>query len=217
VWRGKSVRKGRAVKVKIEVHADDCIADLNDRKLNQTWGDFILDVAKLQFVRHRRTVSQETVDRRRRAADDGESGWYKKRYMGGRIGHVPPLAAADRTALGVYKWGMDSGRLINGMVSRTRRRSTGGTAAVFQVPANRLEPRSFGDMTEFRRFMRDLKDAMPILRGEVTGAEAAEYKRRSDQLMAGVISNNERRLNANQRRLRREQIKIAKQLLGFLT
>lgn len=75
-----------------------------------------------------------------------------KRYSGGRIGFMPPS--------GSVRLFNDSGRLADGLYVMQNVKEKNWT---INVPANRLDPTTFGDMAAFVRMVDRLRELVPAL------------------------------------------------------
>lgn len=222
VWRRQartSKRTGRVRRSNFRVDIsfkpkDALVVNTDAREANQRFGNLLLELIAEQFQASRKRVSPETLARRERAKrpPGNLSRWYKRRYSGGRTGELEP----GRGDIG--KWGIDSGRLLTTMRVGLRQRSGGESAATINVAANRLDPRSFGSAGDFRRFVEDLRDEVPVLGGQA--ADDAESKRvLSDglgELLEGYISHSRAKRRALKRQIRQQQLRIARRRLSLV-
>jgi len=156
----KGVLAGKA-KTRVDVDVDPLIVDFAEKASLTTMAGVVRDLIKAQMRGITKTVSLETQARRQRAERERTKGTksYRRRYTGGKTGETPP----DPNSV---KWGIDSGRFVNGVVATARFNSGGRATATVNVTANRLEPIQFG-IADFARFRDELRHLVPALDGKL--------------------------------------------------
>jgi hypothetical protein len=143
-------------------------------------------------------VSATTSARRERSRQNPNTKSYQRRYSGGRTGLKPP-GTGDQ-------WGVDSGRLADGI--HVRQNPTQATYTV-NVPENRLNQSLFG--AGFEAFLQKLYDLVPQLRPEVL-LEDPEVRAAIEQAIDAVVQGSEERARAAleaARRAREELVRKA--------
>jgi hypothetical protein len=131
--RKRTLKSGKVkARVTIEVESEPIIHHWTNRDIGKGPAEAIVKGLQKQMQRFG-NVMQSTFERRQRQAAQGERGGmtrsYRRHFMGGRIGHMPPQ--------GGNKLFINSGRLLKGLFARHNPRD--GTWTV-NVPANRLNP-----------------------------------------------------------------------------
>lgn len=153
----KTGKLAKKAKTRVEITADPLIVDPDAQGAAVLYASAVAEVVSDQLLKINKTVTPETIERRNRHARNPNTKSYRVRYRGGRTGETAPET-------GNPKYGIDSGRLRGGISVRVRRRSTGVAVATLNVPANRLEPISFG-LQHWERFRNDLRRLVPALEG----------------------------------------------------
>lgn len=134
--RTRTTSSGDAsVRYSIEMRADPILHDFNQEKLGQGPAVAIRDLLSRKMKEIGVKASDATNLRRANAVPGLAAGVpaYVARYSGGKIGTKPP-AQSDRLF-------NDSGRFADGMAVRFNPTDNNFT---INVPANRLDPRTFG-------------------------------------------------------------------------
>jgi hypothetical protein len=205
--RSKKGRLGKKGKTRIEITADPMIVDPDAQGAAVLYASAVAEVVRDQLLKVRETAAPETLERRRRHDRNRNTKSYRVRYRGGRTGETAP----DPNSV---KWGIDSGRLRGGVTVRVRRRSTGLATATLNVPANRLEPISFG-LAHWERFRDDMRRLVPALEGKFDADPAGAAKIR--KVLASIADSVVTTKDAAYRRLIIRRRKILFQLLQQAT
>jgi len=209
--RGKTGRLARRAKVRVEIRADSLIVDAGAKEAVALQASAVREIIQDQMRKIPAFASPETIARRERAARNPGTRSYKRRYQGGRTGHTPPDSHSA-------KWGIDSGRMINGIHVTLRTSSTGQPTATVNVPANRLEPISFG-LQRFGEFRDKLRQWVPALDGKLNATAEARAKMEAvvKEIARSVVVTSEAKYRALQRRRRALMIRLLGQTLGVPT
>lgn len=196
----KKTGKIRLKNYRIDIIADDLIIDLRARETNADFTGLLQEILDKQWSRVTETVSPSTLARRESAQRNPGSRTNQKRYAGGKIGALTP----NQTP---YKF-RDSNRMRHTTI-KLRTKSTGEAAATINVPANRLDPTTFGNQAQFQQMILDLRRLIPILGGRIEGEAQAQLDKGMTALLEGIVSNNEKRYQ----QLLRRRNRVLRQLL----
>lgn len=131
-----------------------------------------------------------------------------KRYSGGRTGTMLP-----DTSVRLFN---DSGRLANLEVSSNRADPSDSVWEI-NVPANRLDPTTFGDMEKFKAMVLRLQQLVPALGTNTKSLlESPEVSKAiTDSIGLVLIDLVERNIDLR-RALRQAKFDVASQIVGYL-
>jgi hypothetical protein len=197
--RSKSGALAKRAKTSIDIKADPLLVDPDAKDSATIYAGAIRDIIQRQIRGISKRVSTATVERRERASRNTTSRSYKRRYAGGRTGETPPDPNSTQ-------WASDSDRLVNGIVvGRPRASSRFGAAVTVNVPANRLEPISFG-VSQFASFRDELRRLVPAMDADFTSdaQSVTEIRKALAEIADMTLSNKEadyRRKLAQRRKL----------------
>ena len=136
--RTRTTSSGNAsVRYSIEMRADPILHDFNQENIGQGPAQAIRDLLSRKMKEIGVAAAASTALRRANAAVGLAAGVpsYVARYSGGKIGLKPPRTADPQNLFN------DSGRFADGMAVRFNPTDNNFT---INVPANRLDPRTFG-------------------------------------------------------------------------
>lgn len=160
--RERTTSSGTAVRYSIEMRADPILHDFNQERLGQGPAEAIRDLLSRKMKAIGTAASEATKLRRSNAARGLAAGVPSDvaRYSGGKIGTKPPVLRDPAILFN------DSGRFADGMAVRFNPTDNNFT---INVPANRLDPRTFGGgEAALARMWQRLVELVPEFRG---GAE----------------------------------------------
>jgi len=207
-------RTGRTqTKTRIDITSDHLAVDTRAKEINAEFGMALLDSARLQWNEMSRKVaiSDDTKERRKQALADGKSGWYKRRYGGGKR-HTPPLAEEPT------RYGIDSGKLRDGLSIRfrhsaSRDRSVGSV----NVSARRFDRSSWGP-TGYEEWTGNVKQHVSILAGDLDKATLdpkvrARLQGMMKQVSQAMITKSEAQLQRLLAKRRRALLRLFREIL----
>jgi hypothetical protein len=181
----RTLKKGVQRRYVVDFQIEDLIVDTRPGPLNDEFANVIREIVVQQWKAIRKPVAPATLERRERAKRDGKSRSYKKRYDGGRIGPTPPTPS--------IRYALDSGRTVDNLFLRPRRRSSGESVVTVNTPANRFKEDLFGNDAAFQGYLAELRSQIPLLRGQVDAATSREIRGALEELKKGLASANEAR------------------------
>lgn len=177
--RTRTTSGGTAVRYSIEMKADPILHDFNQESLGQGPALAILALLSRKMKEIGVKASDETNLRRANAVPGLAAGVpsYVARYTGGKIGTKAP-AQSDRLF-------NDSGRFADGMNVRFNPTDNNFT---INVPANRLDPRTFGGgEAALVRMWQRLVDLVPEFKGGAEVLKHAEVREAIGEAVADSI------------------------------
>jgi hypothetical protein len=197
----KKTGRIRLKNFRIDIEADDLIVDLRARETNAEFTGLLQEILNTQWGRVTETVSPTTLARRESAARNPGSKANQRRYAGGKIGALTP----NQTP---YKF-RDSNRMRHTTIRLRPGGSKGQGAATINVPANRLDPTTFGNQAQFQQMLSDLRRLIPLIGGRIEGETKKQLDQGMTALLEGIVSNNEKRYQ----QLLRRRNRVLRQLL----
>jgi len=205
----RELKKGTQKRYVIDFEIEDLIVDTRPGPIGDEFANVIKEIIvqewKAGSVKHD-AVRSSTLLRRQQYRRDRNSKSYKKRYSGGRIGETPPGTSV--------RYGIDSGRLVDNLFLRPRRRSSGESVVTLNTPANRFKEVLFGDPHQFQEFLKELQSMVPLLGGRVDATTSREIKAALKELNDGLVSNNEAKYRALLAKRRAAIVKIFRTAAG---
>lgn len=211
-WRQVERTSKRTGKVsrknyKVDFQIQDLIVDTDARALNSEFSELVKEVVKQEMQGISEVASLATRQRRQRAERDRQSGWYRKRYSGGRTGETVP-----NQSVRLFN---DSNRMSNNLTLRARINSAGQSVITMNVPANRLDPRTFGSAGAFNEMQRKLRSLVPILDSKTTPVSNRFLEKGMRDLLEGLVASGKARHEALLRKRRRQFLAAARAAGGF--
>lgn len=181
----RTLKRGVQRRYVVDFQIQDLIVDTRPGPLGDEFAGVIRDLLQEQWRAIRKTVSPATLERRERYRKRPQGRSYTKRYAGGRIGETPPTTS--------IRYGTDSGRTVDNLFLRPRRRSSGESVVTVNTPANRFKVDLFGSAAQFQEYLGEMRRQVPLLRGQVDATTSREIRGALTELQRGLISNNQAR------------------------
>lgn len=181
----RTLKKGVQRRYVVDFKIQDLIVDTRPGPLGDEFAGVIRDLLQQQWRDVRKPVTPETLERRQRYRRHPQGRSYTKRYTGGRIGETPPTPSV--------RYGTDSGRTVDNLFLRPRRKGTGESVVTVNTPANRFKEDLFGSHTGFQEYLGEMRRLVPLLGGQVDSRTSSEIRGALSELQRGLISNNQAR------------------------
>jgi hypothetical protein len=175
--RRRTTGSGTKSRYTFEIDAEPILHNLSQEKLGDGPAHAIARAITAQIKNITEVASLPTRQKRERAKRALAAGadWAVKRYSGGRTGTKPPS--------GSVRFGNDSGRLAEGIFVRQNPEEKNWTV---NVPANRLDPSTFGSYPAFLAWVARLRAHVPVLANPLGVAEVKEAIRDSVDVLIQV-------------------------------
>lgn len=220
--RRRTTSKGTKSRYTIQIRSEPLIHNFSALELGRGPAEAMKDEIIKQINKVTEVASKGTIAKREHAerilagAPIGKNGKVStkgasaasviKRYSGGRTGLTPP----NQTKY-LFR---DSGRLANITIMPNRAYSDDAVWEV-NVPANRLDPTTFGDMAQYKAMVARLQQLVPALGGDTASLMESDKVdkalRESIELCLGQAIAKNKDLRAA---LRKSQWEFASQLVG---
>jgi len=189
----RTLKRGVQKRYVVDFQIGDLIVDTRPGPIGDEFAGVIRDLIQKQWKAVTKPAAPETVARRERARRSQQGKAYKKRYTGGRTGHTPPTASV--------RYGIDSGRTVDGIFLRPRRKSNDQSVVTLNTPANRFKEDGYFDArpvdrAQFQAYLGEMRRLVPLLGGRVDAQTSAEISGALRELQDGLVSVNRARYQA---------------------
>lgn len=138
----------------IEIESEPIAHEFSPIRLGKQVTDEMVYAIKQRFKGVTALVSQKTRKFRYSAVNNQDMAWVQRRYSGGRMGTIAPTSVSDNRMFN------DSGRLRDGIVVGENPKN--GTYTI-NVPANRLDPTTFKEHSQYLAMVKRLQELVPEL------------------------------------------------------
>ena len=199
----RTLKRGVQRRYVVDFQIGDFLVDTNPGAIGMEFASSVLEIVQAQWRDIRKPARDETLARRERSRRSSAGKSYKSRYTGGRIGHTPPTTS--------IRYGIDSGRTVDHLTLRPRRRNRDESVITLNTPANRFKesqwPGSASQMTEYLGEMRKL---VPLLGGKADARTQIALSRALTKHMRDLYSVNEARFRQLLRERNRRAFQVAR-------
>ena len=175
--RRRTTSTGTKSRYTFEIDAQPILHNLSQEKLGDGPAHAIAKALTAQIKNIADVAALATREKRERGKRALAAGaaWAVKRYSGGRTGTKAPS--------GSVRYANDSGRLAEGVFVRQNPEETNWT---INVPANRLDPSTFGSYPAFLAWVARLRSHVPVLANPLGVAEVRQAIRNSVDVLIQV-------------------------------